>query len=667
MGSVFNTGKRFRWQNMSTATTYEDFIGVKGLMGYHQTATRYPNIATCEDITDGYWGRDWQGNLITTSTNIRHHKMPGPELQSPDLSNRIGSRTGIEFSNVTYPNTDVTGHFFVYGSRQQQRTVLQRGMLVPLENITTFEPSDPNPIGEPTYAYNTEAMRYALDGIGSGSGKPTYAFITPELQFSNIPKDGVYFKLDYINLGSVSGAIPTQETYFNYDVGNYGAVIDDFKTGIFLTKSVESSTRQLNYKVLSNTYLPKTYLGQLLGNSTPSIDSLTMFINNSFNTNIQMITLDSRTKEEQNVDFLYPNTAILGGALMADIDIYNNLFAIEYYPANNCIQTLNDVGKYTTYVGDTFMSYFNHVEFGYAQNGAGDTKLDAVFTTVLFPNSDYNSEYRHGSSTEAKYTYWQPDYTINHRIARRYLAKKYYEESEDVMSIYPESYNYNYSYSFLNSINVFRPLAFNHEMCNACLEKFPYRIYYSQNDNQESSEDKYRTIYVNNYRDLEGSKGAITDLFINFEQLYATTPSTIYHIPTRPQVIKTEGVNTYLGTGEALSIPPVQLKSTEYSFGGNEHFKSRTGTEYGTYYVDSISKRPILLTNQIEDISLDGMRSYWQNNAGLQLHEQFCQLTGEDFPFIATTSKAGVGYISTYDTRHKRIISHKRDFRILPE
>lgn len=234
------------------------------------------------------------------------------------------------------------------------------------------------------------------------------------------------------------------------------------------------------------------------------------------------------------------------------------------------------------------------------------------------------------------------------------------------MLIYPEFYAYNKSYSYINSLNVFRPIAFNFEMCNTCIEKFPYRIFYSRSDNQETSADNYRTILVNDYRDLEGAKGDITDLFINFEQLYATTPTTIYHIPTRPQVIKTEGINTYLGTGEALSIPPVQLKSTEYSFGGQEHFKSRVGTEYGTFYVDSLSARPILLTNQLEDISLDGTRNLWQNSGKLKLAEQFCQLTGETYPFISATSKAGIGFISTYDPRYKRIISVKKDFKILP-
>lgn len=409
-----------------------------------------------------------------------------------------------------------------------------------------------------------------------------------------------------------------------------------------------------------------------MGNSVRNPTISKNVFNNSINNNIQVLTLDSELIELQNGDWNTsggpPVTAVPGGALMADIDVFNNLFAIEYIPAFNCVRNLSGTpDTLATYAGDTFVSHFNFVEFEYSQNGGGYKDIAATFTATIFPDSDYNSEFRHGSKKEKKYSYWQPTFTLDQDVLRDYIGSKYYEESDGIMSIYPESYDYNKSYSYINSINVFRPLSFNHEMCNACLEDFPFRIYYSQTDNQESSEDKYRIIYVNNYRDLEGAKGEITDLFINFEQLYATTPSTIYHIPTRPQIIKTEGVNTYLGTGEALSIPPVQLKSTDYSFGGNQHFKSRTGTEYGTFYVDSISSRPILITNQIEDISLDGMRNFWQNNASFELHNQFYQLSGETYPFISTMSKAGAGYISTYDPRYKRIIVHKKDYKILPQ
>lgn len=93
---------------------------------------------------------------------------------------------------------------------------------------------------------------------------------------------------------------------------------------------------------------------------------------------------------------------------MADVDVYTNLFSIEYFLASNCILKQPEVpgtSAYITYAGDTFLSRFNTVEFEYDQNSGGDKDIAATFTSLLFPDSEYNSEFRHGSKKEKKYTY----------------------------------------------------------------------------------------------------------------------------------------------------------------------------------------------------------------------------------------------------------------------
>lgn len=54
MGAFFNTGKRIRWQNMSTAAAYDSTF-LSGMLGFHETAiTKYPTIASCDGHADGY-------------------------------------------------------------------------------------------------------------------------------------------------------------------------------------------------------------------------------------------------------------------------------------------------------------------------------------------------------------------------------------------------------------------------------------------------------------------------------------------------------------------------------------------------------------------------------------------------------------------------------------
>ena len=190
------------------------------------------------------------------------------------------------------------------------------------------------------------------------------------------------------------------------------------------------------------------------------------------------------------------------------------------------------------------------------------------------------------------------------------MAIKYYEVTDDIMELYPQSFAYNDSYSYTQSIEDYIPLPFNYEFCNSCSENFPFRIYYSERDDNESQQDMYRIFRPNNYRDLDGSTGSITDLFVNFEQLYARTTDSIFFLPTRPQTISTDITEAYLGTGEALSLPPRQLKTTDFAFGGSNYFKSRILTEYGTIYVDDVSGRVFLLTNQLNDLSNQGLRNF---------------------------------------------------------
>jgi hypothetical protein len=106
---------------------------LEGMMGFYECDTEtYPTIETCEDLADGYWGRDFAGNLITPGvTKIRLHKMPGPEFKDT-ASLAENFRTGIQFSNVEYPpDQDIVGHYFVYGDRSYNKTIQAKGSVYP--------------------------------------------------------------------------------------------------------------------------------------------------------------------------------------------------------------------------------------------------------------------------------------------------------------------------------------------------------------------------------------------------------------------------------------------------------------------------------------------------------------------------------------------------------
>jgi hypothetical protein len=89
-------------------------------------------------------------------------------------------------------------------------------------------------------------------------------------------------------------------------------------------------------------------------------------------------------------------------------------------------------------------------------------------------------------------------------------------------------------------------------------------------------------------------------------------------------------------------------------------------TEYGAFYMDTASARPILLTSNLKDLSLEGMRTFFQKNAKVKFLGQFKELTGQTYTNTSTASDEGVGYMSTYDPRFKRLIIHKKDYTFTP-
>lgn len=284
-----------------------------------------------------------------------------------------------------------------------------------------------------------------------------------------------------------------------------------------------------------------------------------------------------------------------------------------------------------------------------------------------------NAGLRHGGTKDSKYTYFKPllSESLSGFVAAdnigRYLASKYYEEVQDQGAFYAEHYAYNKAFDNIGSIKRYYPISVDYDFCSECLEEFPYRIYYSELDDIERRKDAYRQIRPNNYVDLDGANGPITDLFVNFNELYAATPHSLYNLPTNQQVLSTEDAESvYIGSGKVFQMSPRPMKSADNAFGGIELWKSRVLTEYGAFYMDTSSGRPVLLTNSLKDLSLEGMRTYFQKNAPLKFLDQFKLLTGQTYTNTSTVSDEGVGYISTYDPRFKRLIVHKKDYTFNP-
>lgn len=324
------------------------------------------------------------------------------------------------------------------------------------------------------------------------------------------------------------------------------------------------------------------------------------------------------------------------------------------------------------YDGDIFIGNLNVNDYWWTFDEGNDRpSVSSDFVSIVL-ESEFNVGLRHQdkSDTPGKYLYYQfvneVDGDSPAKRAADYIAQKYYRPTEDSFYFYPEAYLYSKAFSQLGSIVRYIPISEDYDFCSACEDTFPYRIYYSESDDIERRRDNFLTILPNNYTDIDGNSGPITDMFINFNELVVNTIYTPYIIPTNVQVLNTEdSTNVYVGSGKVFQIPPKPLKNSDVAFGGVEFWKSRVSTEYGNVWVDNKSSRPLLLSDKLNDISLNGMRNFWQENGSISFNTQYKLLTNAMYPLQSTVNVNGVGLITTYDSRHKRLIFHKKDYRIL--
>lgn len=671
-GDTYNAAKLKRWQHISTATKYTSGP-IAGLLGYWEATTTYPEVNACTDHADGYWGRDWTGSLIEPGvTKIRHHRMPGPELRD-SAEDATGFRTGLKFSNVEYPEGAIQ-HYFVYGDRTFEKTIVAKGALIPLyfpspvianleakfspDRLAPKEISYVNTVPDPDVDVPVKVNAFICsDGLLKDKSIAGKYFRIEKVYYDTLydtPQLGEEIEIDALSVPSgYFYGIPIAGEWWDFD-------------------KYDLPTDQFNYIITQSVKLPKApYSTDAAANHSTAVDPINFLsiVNNSVNISPQFLSFERVIDDhEQNGKKSWPNK-ILFGSVKIDADPFNNLYNIIYKRMHNCPTTAaSPASSFTAYGGDTFVSRLTVYDWDWQQVNL-DKDVNFYLMRFLTQDSGVNYEMRHGGTNDTTQSYFK----FTRRDAAgtiqlgQFMETKYHEVIEGIMDWHLDTYAYNDSFSYQESIENYYPIPFEYEFCNECRERFPYRTYYSETDNGETSEDKYRIVRPNNYKDIDGSSGPITDMFVAFDQLYLATTNSMRLIPTKPQTIQSNENIIYLGTGETLSLPFKELKTTDYAFGGLEFFKSRVNTEYGTFYVDSLSARPFLLTNELNDLSLKGFRNFWQENGKVEFVHQFKKFTGESYPILSTSSPIGVGYISTYDPRFKRVLVHKRDFKLLPE
>ena len=234
-----------------------------------------------------------------------------------------------------------------------------------------------------------------------------------------------------------------------------------------------------------------------------------------------------------------------------------------------------------------------------------------------------------------------------------------------------EIYLINPDYRRRNKQKAYFHLGLEYDCCTDCIETFPHRFHWSEQSFQEELTDNFRMFLPNNYKDIEGESGYITDLYRINNNLYVHTLEGLWHCPQTFQERVTQDIVSFIGTGEYFSIPPRKVVDDANSSSGNKHKWARTKTKYGILFPSWKEKKWYLFNGEsLQPISDNGISSYFRNNMNSVIEQQYYAANQAEYPYINNPSNPiGVGFISTYDTTKERLIVTKKDIKImnLPE
>lgn len=194
-----------------------------------------------------------------------------------------------------------------------------------------------------------------------------------------------------------------------------------------------------------------------------------------------------------------------------------------------------------------------------------------------------------------------------------------------------------------------------YDCCSDCQENFPHRWHWSETSFQEELSDNYRVFLPNNYKDITGETGEITNIFKINNDLFIHTIEALYQIPRNFQERVTDQLVSFIGTGSFGEIPERKIIDDDNgSSAGSNHKWGLIKTPHGVFFPsENENKIYQFQGTQLKPISDTGISNYFRNNIEIKN-----KIFNQDNP----SNLFGTGFISTYDSKKERIIFTKKDF-----
>lgn len=640
---VFNTASITDFQLTTHPYTYE------GLMGYYESENNYPEIKDCNDNL--IWGDDSNGNTITTSTNIRHHRFPDRRLISHYSAYTSSGNLvevivpfGIKFDNVEYPSSEVIGHQFCYVKRSEaNKTVLDGGWFMKTEDNE-----------------NLDFSLSSLKGIKLSGFDTSVNGVTPTIQsgkFGSYESADIMFKS---NLYRPSYLKFNKVYRFEFDeIAEEKEFNETTSTPIKVRLSklkyqLNVTPLRNNFKILNQLFTPPNSI---------TVSGFTLNVKNEdWGSPNSVIELDSVI--ENTSDLIGPSA--IGFTDQSYVykksqnNPYNDLFTLSYNYINYNYSILSDTQEF--YNGDVLISLTAvgryTQDFGFRFHGVG---LNRYAEQII------NSDLRYaGINEDNDYCKLDGDYKwLLSKIAILRTDNLYELRALDQRA--PEYYAYNKDYDrhSIEQSKVVIPITYNY--CSDCLGEFTNKIVFSPKSFDEESFDLYRVNLVNDSITIPAHRGRITGLKYQNNLLLTHTENSLFILQPNPQSLNTDVSQVYLTTGGFLSLPPSEIVQDDIGYAGMQSKQHCCETPNGHAWCDQKRGQVFLFNVKLEELSHEnsGMSQWFKQELPSYMLQSYYNIMGEDYPNTSTYDFAnnGVGLIMYYDPRFKRLIISKKDYK----
>lgn len=275
---------------------------------------------------------------------------------------------------------------------------------------------------------------------------------------------------------------------------------------------------------------------------------------------------------------------------------------------------------------------------------------------------EYYGRY-YADGNQARY----PESTLENHMAKKLLVfdEKKNDNYEYIGYPLGEYYGLNADYERVSVEKMYFHLPLEYSCCSDCTEEFPHRWRWSEESFQEELTDNYRVFLPNNYKDIQGETGEITNIFALSDQLFIHTKEALYMVPKNQQERITDQVVSFIGTGNFGALPARKMLEDNSGMSAGLQHKFSAIVANGRYFFVSETQRVVYAFDgrQLIPISRYGISRWFNNNLTVKLDEEYFKASDREYPYKDNPSnKFGTGYSMTYDDVNNRVLVTKKDF-----